>query len=194
MELSQLFDQINRDVGFWVWPAGIIGLTVLFILAMWMGAALAGIESLTFVRAAMLAPLQMIVILPLGLALFYFLAGSDVSNWGSTTNVLVYGGLTLGLDLALVFLLLLVLRQGHPLQVLFLWMVRLPVLALLGSLVVGAVFVVMAIVQALQDPKGGYWLAWIGGAFGIVIALALVLFFATRMGDSQVTRPRGTTR
>ncbi len=184
MDLSQLFDSVTTGIGFWAWPAGAVGLAILSVLALWMGAALAGVEKLTFLKALWIAPLLMGLLIPVAYAIFYFLVSTDLREWVTLQNLALGLACTLAVDLILIVGSLALVANSHPVQSLILWLVRLPVLAMLAALVSGGVFISIAIYQAANEPRGQVWLIWIGLIFAGIVVLALALFFGTRMTQS----------
>ena len=78
-----------------------------------------------------------------------------------------------------------------PGQSIFMWIFRLPILALLGALVGGAVFVGLGIYQAAREPSGEVWLNWIGWILAAVVAVSIILFVLTRYAQAPVTRRTG---
>ncbi len=191
MDLSQLLESIVNRSGLWVLPAAAVGLALLFVLALWMGAALAGLERLTFVKALWIAPLQMVLLAPAGFGIFSMIFGSDMREWLTLQHFALGLGLTLIVDLVLVLVALL-LVEARPVQGLILWLLRLPILGLLSALVSGGVFISIAIYQAANEPQGQVWLTWIGWIFAGVVVLALALFFGTRLTQSASGGPRRT--
>ena len=189
MDLSQLIDSVNRQYGVWAWPAGIVGLAVVFILAMWMGAALANLEKLTFLRALWLGPVMMVVVAAAGYGIFLVLYGADMSLWTQIDNLLFGLVFVLILDLVLVFGLAKAVGSATNGQGLLMWVFQLPILVLLGSLVGGGVFVTIAIYQASQEPNGQTWLTLIGWLFAGIMALGIALFFITRFSQQGPVRP-----
>jgi hypothetical protein len=192
MDLSQLFQRVNNGTGIWVWPAGGVGLAVLFILALWMGAALAGVEKLTFVKALWVGPVLLVVLVPVSYAIFLALFGSNLHEWSKLQNLASGLALTLVVDLVLIVVSLYLLADASPLQSVILWLLRLPILGLLAALVSGGIFVTMAIAQASTEPRGQLWLTYIGWIVAGIVVLAVALYFGTRLTQSS-GGPRRTT-
>jgi hypothetical protein len=192
MDLSQLFLRVNNNIGVWVWPAGGLALAIVFILALWMGAALAGVEKLTFLKALWIAPVLLVVLAPAGYGIFSAIFGGDMREWVTLQNLAIGIGLMLLVDLVLIVAALFPLAEATPGQSIILWLLRLPILGLLAALVGGGVFVTMAIAQASTEPRGQQWLTYIGWFVAGVVVLALAIFFGTRMTQSS-GGPRRTT-
>jgi hypothetical protein len=190
MNLEQLIRKI-QDFHVLALPGGLLLAVVVFVLALWMGAALAAAEKLTFLRALALGPVQLGFLLVLGYFTFFGVAGADMNQWLNEKNLLLAGAATLAIDFALTLAMVLPLGFATPGQSIWIAVLRLPILGLLSALVGGLVFVGLAIYQAAREPDGEETLIWVGCILAVVVTIAVSVFLVTRFAQAPVARRTG---
>jgi hypothetical protein len=195
MDLGQLLDKFGTLSVAWqiVLPLCALLFVALFAIVFWMAGALANDERVTFVGSLLYGPAQLALLLAAAFGAFFLVSGTgDLREWLKGGNLLLAGGITLAVDLILVLALVLVVIRGRIGEGLFIWFIRLPLLALLAALTAGAVFVGLAVDQASREPEGSRILIIIGWVLAGVVALGVGIFFATRYSGPTVIRRPGS--
>lgn len=165
----------------------------LFAIVFWMGGALASVDRVTFLGSLLYGSVQFFLLLGATIGVFSALAGTgDVRTWLQGRNLLLGGGAALLIDLVLIVFLVLLVVKGTVGEALLIWLLRLPLLALLAALTAGLVFVGLAVEQTANEPNGGQFLVFVGlGLLGVTV-LGIVIFFATRFSGPTVVRRPGS--
>jgi len=195
MGFAQLLEKFSNLTLAWQIMIPIFALlfVVLFGIVFWMAGALANDQRVTFTGSLIYGLVHFILLLAAAFGVFSLVSGSsDLTEWTKGRNLLLGAAATLAVDLVLVLALILAVIHGSIGEGLFIWFIRLPLLALLAALTAGMVFVGLGIDQASREQGGSTTLAIIGWVMGGVVVLGFVIFFATRYSGPTVVRRPGS--